>query len=124
MTRSASGKTFPVSTRLTSDPFEHLLALAHRLNADPAEIMRRFVVNGLEANPVSDEERRIARERARLKARGELPGLVVPTSPLANAAGASAKVTEIYLADEHDEVRSGGENGIRTRVSSFPTKLV
>lgn len=100
MSHKRGRKTTPVATRLEDPEFDHLMALALRLGADPAEIIRRLLQNGLAANPVTSDEVSRARRRRTERARGELPGLVVPTSPLAAAGGGSSGSAEVHcLAD-------------------------
>lgn len=88
-----------ISTKGPDEMVDSLEALAHRLGTRPAELVRRFIEAGLAANNVSEPERAAARARRGRRERQELPGLVVPTTPLA-AAGASGSVAEVHcLAD-------------------------
>ena len=91
-----------ISTKGPDEMVDSLEALAHRLGTRPAELVRRFIEAGLAANNVSEPERVAARARRGRRERQELPGLVVPTSPLSLAAagGASGSVAEVHcLAD-------------------------
>ncbi len=83
--RRRGSATIPAATRLETEQHEALLALALRHDVDPAEILRRFAVAGLSANPVSLEERRAATARLARRASGDLPGLVIPMTPVAQA---------------------------------------
>ena len=89
-------KSRTLSTRIEGDQFEHLIALVLRLGAQTpgvthGEVARRFITRGLDANPVTELERRRARQaiRAMVDGGGDLGALVVPAGPLARERGAA-----------------------------------
>lgn len=112
----------PTSLYIAPDLLKEIDALCVRHEMSRSALVATFLRAGLTSNPppTVDEMAEADRRRVRPATRA---GLVVPTSPLAHVAGASGKVTEIHLADEHDEVRSGGENGIPTRVRRAASSL-
>lgn len=67
---------------------EHVEALAFRHGVEAAEIVRRFITAGLEANPAPDAKERVG---AKLKKAGQIPGLVIPLSRTTDAAEWAAK---------------------------------
>lgn len=61
---------------------EELRLLAEHHGTSVSEIVRRFVAAGVEANPLTTEQRRAAKAKIAARASGALPGLVVPISPV------------------------------------------
>lgn len=74
---------------------DRVAAIAAKHGLSTSEVVRRFLVAGIEANPISETE--VARVRATRSRRGQ--GLVIPLAPVASAT--PAPVTE--AADENME---------------------
>jgi hypothetical protein len=75
---------------------DRVAAIAAKHGLSTSEVVRRFLVAGIEANPISETE--VARVRATRSRRGQ--GLVIPLAPVASATPA-ADVTG--AADENME---------------------
>ena len=71
-------KRAQLNIRTAEDDFDRLEALAHRLGLSLAEVVRRFLSAGIEANPVTDDELRNLRARRKHGA----AKLVVPVAPV------------------------------------------
>ena len=71
-----------VPSKLEEQDAEHLAVLATKLGTTESELIRQFVVSGLQLNPVSDSDRTAHVARKRAKEAGEVLGLVVPLDPL------------------------------------------
>lgn len=83
-----------ISTRVDDDLVLRLEALALRHGVDAAEIQRRFFAAGIEANPLTPAEIDRARAARVSRAKGEVPGLVIPLSPVARAAAPATEMEE------------------------------
>ncbi len=96
-----------VSTKVPESLSEHLEALAYKLRSTPAEITRRLLEEAVKVNPITEGERDAARRARNHKMRGEVPGLVMPTTPLASGAGGTAEIH--CLAEYAGQVGNGLE---------------